>query len=180
MSKATLSPMTVARHRRQRLLNRRGYVSLLFRLGFFVLAVWLLFSNVFLLTQCRGQDMFPAMEDGDLVLAYRLHEDYKLGDVVVYSRDGKFCFGRIVALGNDTVMMSDSGSLIINGAVRTGDIMYPTYAKEGTVYPFTVPEGRAYVLGDYRTQAKDSRDYGPIPIEYIEGKVITIVRRRGV
>ena len=180
MTKDTLSPTKVAQRRRQTLMTRRGYVSLLLRMCICVLAIWLIFSNVFLLTQCKGRDMFPAMEDGDLVFAYRLHKDYKIGDVVIYSREGENHFGRIVALENDTVMMSDTGSLIVNGTARTGEIMYPTYAKEGTVYPFVVPEGRAYVLGDYRTQAKDSRDFGPIPIEYIEGKVLAIVRRRGV
>ena len=75
---------------------------------------------------------------------------------------------------------SDNNYLQINGTNQGGEIMYPTYAKPGTEYPFRVPEGTLYLLGDYRTQTEDSRDFGPIPMDDIQGKVITIVRRRGV
>ena len=78
------------------------------------------------------------------------------------------------------VRMDDSGTLIINGTTQGGEIMYPTYAKEGMEYPYRVPEGNAFLLGDYRTQTEDSRDFGPVPLNNIQGKVITIVRRRGV
>ena len=124
--------------------------------------------------------MFPAIEDGDLILGYRLHETYEKDDVVIYHRGDAVYLGRIVAFGNDEVMISDSGSLIINGTTQGGEIMYPTYAKEGIEYPYRVQEGKLFVLGDYRTQTQDSRDFGSIPLDNILGKVITIVRRRGV
>ena len=44
----------------------------------------------------------------------------------------------------------------------------------------SVPEGSVYVLGDYRTNTQDSRDFGAIPIKSVQGKVITILRRRGL
>ena len=56
--------------------------------------------------------------------------------------------------------------------------MYPTYPKEGMEYPYRVPEGHIFVMGDYRTQTEDSRDFGSIPMEQVEGKLITILRRR--
>ena len=115
-----------------------------------------------------------------MVLAYRLHSDYQKGDVVFYTVDGATYMGRIVGRGTDVIYMDDSGTLVINGTNQGGEIMYPTYAKPGTEYPYRVPEGSVYILGDYRTQTEDSRDFGPIPLDDIQGKVITIVRRRGV
>ena len=51
----------------------------------------------------------------------------------------------------------------------------------GTItYPYEVPEGSIFVLGDYRTDANDSRTYGAIPASCIKGKVLTILRRRGI
>ena len=44
----------------------------------------------------------------------------------------------------------------------------------------TVPENHVFILGDYRTQTVDSRDFGPVPMECVAGKVITILRRRGL
>ena len=178
---STQSPVKVARKRRADLLLRRDYCSLLLRLAVITLAVIIIFTQVFMITQCEGQGMFPAIEDGDLILAYRLHKDYRKGDVVVYKIDGKTCLGRIVAKESDVVTMdTESGKLVINGTTQTGEIMYPTYAREGIEYPHRVPEGTLFLLGDYRTQAEDSRDFGPVPLNKIQGKVITIVRRRGV
>ena len=179
-TKPVPTPAQVARRRREDLLTRRGYVSLLLRLCVITLAVWAIFSQVFLVTQSSGQGMFPAIEDGDLVLAYRLQGEYSKGDVVVYRVGDATYLGRVVAKETDVVMMDDSGTLVINGTTQGGEIMYPTYAKEGTEYPYRVSEGTLYILGDYRTQTQDSRDFGPIPLDDILGKVITIVRRRGV
>lgn len=175
------SPANVAHNRRLNILTLRGYGSLVIRLCVIAVAVWVVFTQIFLITQSEGQGMFPAIEDGDLILAYRLQDEYKKGDVVIYTANGKTCLGRVVAKQTDEIMLdTESGNLIINGTNQGGEILYPTYAKEGIEYPYKVPEGCLFVLGDYRTQTKDSRDFGPVPLDNIQGKVITIVRRRGV
>ena len=124
--------------------------------------------------------MFPAIKDGDVVLVFRLHQAYLKDDVVAYSLDSTRHIGRIVALESDVVTMDDSGIIRVNGTVQSGEIIYPTYAKEGLIYPYRVPEGHIFVLGDHRAHAIDSRDFGPVPIEQVEGKIITLLRRRGL
>ena len=178
--KSPLTPVEVARRRRLSALNRRDSLSLLVKLAAIALCGWLVFTQIFMFTQCLGMGMFPAIEDGDLVLVYRLHKEYEKGDAVVYRHNGENLIGRIVAKETDVVNMNDSGTLQINGTNQGGEIMYPTYAKPGIEYPFRVPEDTLFLLCDYRTQAEDSRDFGPIPLDDIQGKVITIVRRRGV
>lgn len=166
--------------RRNQALDRQGWFSLLGRVALIALAAWLLFTQVFLITQAGGNAMFPAVKDGDLIIGFRLQQEYAKNDVVVYTVDGQTHIGRIVARQTDVVTLDESGTLLVNGTTQTGEILYPTYAKEGLTYPYAVPEGHAFVLGDYRTQTEDSRDFGPIPIEAVEGKVITILRRRGL
>lgn len=166
--------------RKNRVLDRQGYFSLLRRVLFLILAGWILLSSVFLITQASGNDMFPSVKDGDLIIGFRLQKEYAKNDVVAYFADGRPHIGRIAAQGGDVVTMDDSGTLLVNGTVQSGEIMYPTYAKEGIEYPYQVPEGHVFILGDYRTQAEDSRDFGSIPLENVEGKVITILRRRGL
>ena len=178
--KKTPAPAEVARRRRMDLLTLRGYVSLTLRVALIAVAVWLIFSNVFLITQCSDLGMFPSIEAGDLILGYRLQKEYVKGDVVIYTVDGARYLGRVVARETDVVVLDDGGNLVVNGTTQGGEIMYPTYAKEGIHYPFTVQKGALFILGDYRTQTQDSRDFGAIPLSNIEGKVITIVRRRGL
>ena len=80
----------------------------------------------------------------------------------------------------DVIMLDDSGTLLVNGTDQSGDILYPTYAKEGISYPCTVPDDCLFILGDYRTQAEDSRDFGCIPQDNVKARVITILRRRTI
>lgn len=167
-------------NRKNRVLDRQGYVSLLFRILFLLLALWVLFSQVFLITQASGNGMFPAVKDGDLIIGFRLQQEYAKNDVVVYTVGNKTYIGRIAARSGDVVMMDDSGTQLLNGTAQSGEIMYPTYAKEGIEYPYCVPVGEVFILGDYRTQTEDSRDFGSIPLENVQGKVITILRRRGL
>ena len=183
MSSRPAKPMTPAEVislRRNRLAVREGYISLLGRVVFIAAAAWLLFSQVFLLMQARGTDMFPAVKDGDLLIGYRLQKDYEQENVVVYKRDGKSYVGRVVAKSGDNVSITDEGSLVVNGVVKSGEIMYPTYVREGVNYPYTVPENRVFILADYRTQAQDSRDFGAVELKDLQAKVITILRRRSL
>lgn len=170
----------IIRKRRGDLLIAAGYQSLLIRIAVLVLACWLLLTQVFLIMQVSGNGMFPAMKDGDLLFAYRLQDGYGKSDVIVFSVDGQRRVGRIIGRAGDIIMMDDIGNLQVNGTSQGGEILYPTYAKEGIRYPYIVPEKHVFVLGDYRTQTTDSRDYGPVYEEDIDGKVITILRRRGI
>lgn len=174
------SPTEVCHRRWISALNVRGYLGLAVRLVLIAVTVWILFSQVFILTQSNGMGMFPAIEDGDLILGYRLQNEFEKDDVVLYRVGDAVYIGRVVAFETDVVNMSETGSLTVNGTTQTGEIMYPTYAKDGIEYPYRVQSDELFLLGDYRTQTRDSRDFGAIPLEDVLGKVITIVRRRGV
>ena len=158
----------------------RGYLRLLIRILLIALTIWILFSQVFLITSANGNDMFPAVKDGDLVFGFRIGKDFVKNDVVVYVADGKTHIGRVAAAEGDNVMLDESGTLSVNGTEQSGEILYPTYAKEGIEYPYKVPDGCVFILGDYRTQTQDSRDFGAIELKNVKCRVITILRRRGI
>ena len=170
----------VIRARRIALNTRQEYISLFVRIALLALAAYVIFTQVFLITQNKGLGMFPAMKDGDLIIAYRMQKDYAKNDVVVFEVDDRQEVGRIIARGTDVVAIDETGTLRVNGTVQTGEILYPTYAKDVLDYPYSVPEGHVFVMGDYRTNTVDSRDYGPVPMENVKAKVITILRRRGL
>lgn len=170
----------VIRRRRADIIIADGYRSLFFRVVVLILVLFILLTQVFGFHQVSGNEMFPAVKDGDLLLLYRIYSDYAKDDVVRYTAEGEVRLGRIVAREGDVVTITEEGSLQVNGTTQGGEIMYPTYPGETLEYPYVVPEGHVFLLGDYRTQTKDSRDFGPIPLTDLDGKAITILRRRGI
>ncbi len=177
---------TVIAKRREHALIGRGYLALLGRVAVLGLVAWLALTQCFLICQNSGQDMFPAMKDGDLCVIFRtklmnlVGENLAAGDIVAYRIEGERHFGRIAAIAGDTLQIDTRGSVTVNGVTEGGEILYPTYTREDFLNIEYIQSGNVYVLGDYRTQTKDSRDYGAIPLAQVEGKVISILRRRGL
>ena len=175
-----VTPASIIYTRRIRVETRNGYLCLFLRVMLILMILWVVFTQVFLVTQAPDNDMFPAVKDGDLLIGFRLQGNYVKDDVVVYELGGETRVGRVMGRSADVITLNDSGTLLVNGTSQSGEILYPTYAKEGIEYPFMVPDDCVFVLGDYRTQAEDSRDFGCIPLENVKAKVITILRRRTI
>jgi signal peptidase I len=155
--------------------------AFLAKLIFVCLALWFVFTFVFGIRQMHGETMYPKLRDGDLILYYRMQQDYNIGDVVVCEADGLTRVARIVAQGGDVVEISKDGELLVNGNVQSEEIFYPTEAASvGITYPYTVEADSYFLLCDYRTVSVDSRYYGAVPRADFCGKVITILRRRGI
>ena len=170
------------KQRRDRLAAQADNRSLLVRVALLAAVCWGFFHFLFMITQVKGMDMFPAVKDGDLAIVFRMQQEYAKNDVIAYHTDTGTKFGRIVARATDVVTIDDTGSLTVNGTTQTGEILYPTYPDEdgSLTYPYTVPENCVFVLGDYRTRSTDSRLLGAVSLDQVEGKVITILRRRGL
>lgn len=81
---------------------------------------------------------------------------------------------RVIGLPGDTIEIKD-GKVYRNGEeldedyVREGNLTEPQVDKYSRV---TVAEGTLYVMGDNREQSKDSRTFGCIPEERVNGKVM--------
>ena len=144
-----------------------------------ILVVWGLFGVVFGVMSAPNNDMYPRFDSGDLLLYYRLDRDVKAQDTIVLDKNDTTYVGRVVAVGGDTVDITDDERLIVNdNAVVETNIFYPTPRYEGFMnYPVTVPEGECFVLVDSRESGEDSRYYGTVSMDEIEGTVITVLRR---
>lgn len=124
--------------------------------------------------------MFPALRDGDLLVGFRCQQEYRKNDVVVYTAQGKRRTGRIVADQEDVVVVDANGALRVNGTLQSGQMLFPVEEKQGITYPYRVPGGCVFILGDYPAESSDSRDFGGVPMEQVEAKVITLLRHRGI
>lgn len=154
---------------------------ILFFTRLFMLAVILavLFGVIFGMTTAKNQDMAPKICAGDVLLYYRLENNYSDQDVVVFEKDGTLYTGRIVAREKDKVEITDKNELKINGSiVNETDIFYKTPAyMDGISYPVKMKKDQYFILCDFREGAKDSRYFGAVDAKNIKGRVITVLRR---
>ena len=132
-----------------------------------------------------GESMCSTLQDGEYLfvekLTYALSEP-KRGDIVIcyypdsyYTSQNKAYYTRVkrvVAVAGDTVE-TRGGQLYVNGeAVNEPYLTKGKGTTAGIETPVTVEEGTVFVLGDNRTNSRDSRDsrIGAIPLERIVGK----------
>ena len=149
------------------------------KIGLTVLAVWLLLTFVSGVHICHDNSAYPSIRDGDLCLTYRRAE-LKQGTMIVYKKDGKTRFGRIVAKSGDSVEIFND-YIMVNDYGISDNAVYLT-SPEGSVisYPYTVPDNCVFVLNDFRSDIADSRTYGGIPLDDVEGAVVFAMRMRGI
>lgn len=137
---------------------------------------------LFIFGICRISDnmMSPAFKDDDLAVYYRLQKEFQPSDTVVMEKDGEVQVRRIIAAAGDEVNLTEEG-LEINGYLQQESGIYTETLPytEGITFPLILGEEEYFVLGDNRTNAKDSRIYGTVKKEEIKGIVITLLRRRG-
>lgn len=154
---------------------------LVMKIGLFILFLLIMLLIVFGIARCSDQMMSPACKDGDLVFYYRLQKDFQPSDVIVLKKDDEVQIRRIVAVEGDEVDLTEDGLKINGNLQQEPEIFKETLPyTEGITFPITLGPGEYFVLGDNRSQAKDSRIYGTVTKEEVKGLVITLLRRRGI
>ena len=81
---------------------------------------------------------------------------------------------RVIALPGEHIQIKE-GKVYINGEELQEDYLtegVETYAQGGQFIDLVVPEGTVFVMGDNRGNSGDSRIFGCIPYDKIEGKVV--------
>ena len=119
--------------------------------------------------------MIPTLEVGDRVLTnkfiYRF-EDPKRGDVVVFRSvegGGEDLIKRVVGVPGDEISVRN-GTLFVNGEAQKEPYVNRDVPDINTYGPMRVPEDSVFVMGDNRANSRDSRFFGPVPSENIEGE----------
>lgn len=129
--------------------------------------------------------MLETIHEGDLVLgekvSFRLR-DPRPGDVVTFVQpDGRTLVKRVVAVAGQQVRI-EAGRVLVDGTRLDEPYVggQPTYdltplpGSAGIAYPYTVPDGCVWVMGDNRTDSKDSRYFGPVSIDDVTSRAAVI------
>ena len=121
--------------------------------------------------------MESTIEIGDQILAQKvsieLGQPVKQGDIVVFhnpdaTSEHDVLVKRVIATAGQTVDLQD-GKVVVDGEVLdesyTQGQSWPLSVQATGVeinYPYTVPEGCVWVMGDNRENSADSRYFGPV------------------
>ena len=149
------------------------------RVGWFVAVIVALFGvQTFLVeaVRVRSDSMSPSYQAADVVvvdkITYRFR-DPRIDEVVVTEdpRTGQTIVKRVVAVGGDSIGIDD-GRLVRNGQV-VFDATVDNDNMDGYFHgPVVVPEGEVFLLGDNRDTSLDSRSFGTVPVDDVQGRVV--------
>lgn len=122
--------------------------------------------------------MAPTLQDGQVWLGYQLDRSYDVGDVVYFippDKKNTSYVKRIQAVAGDTLSVDAAGYIIVTRAdgqqTSTNWYIAPKYSVN---YPITITDGYVFVVGDNVDVSNDSRCFGPIPTNSIQGRLTCI------
>ena len=122
--------------------------------------------------QMEGPSMEPNISAGQVVQVQKVaSSDLGRGDVIVFhhpfSPERQF-MKRIVALPGEHIEIK-KGIVFVDGQ----EVLEPYELRRDTdsLKPVMLKAGQYFVLGDNRPRSNDSRNWGPLPVESIVGRV---------
>jgi signal peptidase I len=122
-----------------------------------------------------SESMIPTLRVGDRVLVnkfiYRFAEPERQ-DIVVFESvegGGEDLIKRVVGVPGDEISVR-GGKLLVNGERQREPYVNTRFPDRSFAAATTIPKGHVFVMGDNRANSRDSRYFGPVPEEKIEGE----------
>ncbi len=161
--------------------NKEGigvYVIIFLLLFFF----FTLFNNFYMIVRVDGDSMNYTLTDGDVLFVDKT-SDVRRGDVVVFDMPYAKLIKRVIAIEGDEIY-SENGILYLKKAGEEEFVaLSEIYSKGDTinVERTIVDSGKVFVLGDNRINSQDSRFFGCISLDSVNGVVdVNAIKNKGV
>lgn len=178
----------------------RSTTGFMMQLMISFVVVILLNSGVFALSGVVGPSMESTLQDSERLIIDKVSYKFNLperGDIVVFLNDETIdgftdsiknhlqdmsmklkgevrrnrLVKRVIGLPGDSINITNNQVYVNEVLIEEPYVKGVTYTKYIT-YPLTVPEGKVFVLGDNRENSNDSRSFGSIDVDSIEGRVM--------
>lgn len=133
-----------------------------------VATLWLPVLQIF------GASMTPTLKEGEIVVSVKVKE-MEPGDIVAFYYGNKVLIKRYIAGPGSWVDIQEDGTVLVDQVV-----LEEPYLQEKALgicdleFPYQVPEGTYFLMGDQRATSVDSRHstVGCISGEEIVGKIV--------
>ena len=139
-----------------------------------VAAVAVLIATLWMpVLQIYGSSMNPNLKSGDVVVCFK-SDTLNRGDIISFYFNNKILVKRVIGTPGDTIEIDEEGNVTVNGTkLREEYVQNKALGECNITMPYTVPQGRVFVIGDNRSESVDSRNntIGSIEIEQVIGKL---------
>lgn len=170
-------PAAVAEERRK--IKRRKMVrhKILAALGVLTVVAALaviLSVYVFPVIQVSGDSMEPTLSDGDVLVLFN-SDRCTGGELCCIAWQNKLLIKRVIATSGDIVDIDVDGNVSVNGTrIEEPYVSDKCLGECDLEFPYVVPEGKLFVMGDRRQTSIDSRSsaIGPVGPDQIVGRVL--------
>lgn len=164
----------------------RRFFSLVITVALVLVAAWGIRSYVVEPFEVPSASMEDTIMTGDMVFAEKVSYHFSQpqpGDIVVFSDPqipSRVLIKRVIATEGQTVNYV-GGVVYVDGVAQQEPYVvgasYPLKTTAGNVslsYPYTVPQGHVWVMGDNRENSSDSRYFGAVDISTVFGKALVV------
>ena len=132
-----------------------------------VAAAAVLISMLFLpVIQVSGDSMKPTLSNGDIILLVK-SKRFSTGELCCVSWQNKLLLKRVIGLPGDNIDIDENGNVYLNGKLLDEPYVINKALGECDIdLPYTVPEGKLFVMGDQRETSVDSRSTAVGCVDY--------------
>lgn len=140
-----------------------------------VAAVAVLIATIWMpVLQIYGNSMTPMLNDGEIVMSLKTSKINK-GEVIAFYYNNKILIKRVIGNSGDWIRVTDNGDVYVNDILLDEPYVSDKALGDSNIeYPYQVPEGKVFVMGDHRSVSVDSRNtsVGCVSQEQIVGRLL--------
>ncbi len=134
----------------------------------------LIATQVFVLIRVNGSSMSPTFEAEEIIILRRTQE-VKAGDTIGFYYGGSIFLKRVIGTAGDKIDIDQKGNVYVNDELLEEPYLKNKNLGKGELeFPYQVPEGMYFVLGDNRAVSLDSRikSIGCVQSDQIVGRTV--------